>query len=298
MKVLITGKSGQVGTDLCRTAPKGAEVIAFGHQQLDITDRGKLEAAVAEVQPDFIINAAAYTAVDRAESEKDAAYAVNAIGAGYLAGAARKVSARLIHVSTDFVFDGTKSTPYLPEDPVNPLSVYGKSKAEGEKLVREAYAANTLLLRTSWVYSVSGNNFVKTMLRLMREKPEIRVVADQAGAPTWSKNLALVIWSMVANNTHGGIYHWSDAGVASWYDFAVAIYEEAKAIGLLDKPVTILPIATSQYPTPATRPAYSVLDTSGTRRIWGVQTEHWRGALRRMLVDYQKLVKVGEQLAR
>jgi len=298
MKVLITGKNGQLGRDLCKSVAKDIELVAYGHQELDITSRDTVTRMISTEKPDVIINAAAYTAVDKAESDKEAAYAVNAAGAGYLAAAAREISARFIHLSTDFVFDGLKSTPYLPDDPVNPVSVYGKSKAEGERLVREKYAANSIIVRTSWVYSVTGNNFVKTMLRLMKERNEIRVVADQAGTPTWSKNLAMMLWGMVGNNIHAGIYHWSDTGMASWYDFAVAIQEEALALQLLDKPVTILPIATSQYPTAATRPAYSVLDTSSTRKIWGVPSEHWRSALRKMLLEHKKLIQLSNELIR
>jgi dTDP-4-dehydrorhamnose reductase len=296
MKVLITGKDGQVGHDLRKSAPKGIALVALGHQDLDVTSRENVSSIINTHKPDYIINAAAYTAVDKAESEKDMAYAVNAAGTGYLAAAARDVSARFIHISTDFVFDGMKSSPYQPDDAVNPLSVYGKTKAEGEKLVREKYAANSIIVRTSWVYSVTGNNFVKTMLRLMKERSEVRVVADQIGSPTWSKNFALMIWGMVTNNTHAGFYHWADAGAASWYDFAVAVHEEARAIQLLDKPVTVMPITTSQYPTPARRPAYSVLDTTAARKIWGIQSEHWRSALRKMLVEHQKLIQLSDEL--
>ncbi len=298
MKILITGKNGQVGRDLCKSAPKEINLIAYDHHDLDITSREAVNRVISTGKPDVIINAAAYTAVDKAESDKDIAYATNATGTGYLATAARDISARFIHLSTDFVFDGLKSTPYLPEDPTGPLSVYGKSKAEGEKLVRENYTSNSIIVRTSWVYSVTGNNFVKTMLRLMKDRDEVRVVADQTGSPTWSKNLALMIWAMVTNKVPAGIYHWSDTGVASWYDFAVAIYEESIALQLLDKPVSILPISTSQYPTPAKRPAYSVLDTVTTRKIWGVQSEHWRHALRKMLVEHQRLIQLSNELVK
>lgn len=296
MKVLITGKNGQLGRELCKSVPKDIEFIAYGHQELDITSRDTVTRLISAAKPDVIINTAAYTAVDKAESNNEGAYAANAIGAGYLAAAAHEVSACFIHLSTDFVFDGMKSSPYFPDDPVAPLSVYGKSKAEGEKLVRENYAANSIIMRTSWVYSVTGNNFVKTMLRLMNERNEIRVVADQIGSPTWAKNLAQVIWSMIANNTPAGTYHWSDSGVASWYDFAVAIFEEARGLTMLDHEVSILPIVTSQYPTPARRPAYSVMDTTATRNVWGIHTEHWRSALRKMLLEQKKLILLANKL--
>jgi len=298
MKVLITGKNGQLGRELCKSVSKDAQLVAYGHQELDITSRDAINRVIITDNPDVIINAAAYTAVDKAETDKEAAYAINAIGAGYLATAAREASARFIHLSTDFVFDGMKSTPYLPNDPINPLSVYGKSKAEGERLVRENYSANSIIVRTSWVYSVTGNNFVKTMLRMMMNRDEVRIVADQTGSPSWAKNLALTIWALVANNAVAGTYHWSDNGVASWYDFAVAIQEEAIALQLLDKPVSILPITTLQYPTAAIRPAYSVLDTSATRKIWGVQSEHWRSALRKMLLEHKKLIQLSNEMMR
>ena len=298
MKVLITGKNGQVGNDLTKSVPKGIELYSFGHQELDITSQDALSDKIIDIKPDYIINAAAYTAVDRAEKEQDKAYSVNATAVEYLAKSAREISSRLIHLSTDFVFDGTKSTPYQPNDSVNPESIYGKSKAEGERFIQKNYAANSIILRTSWVYSVTGNNFVKTMLKLMKERDEIRVVVDQVGAPTWSKNLAKTIWAMISNNVHAGTYHWSDSGVASWYDFAVAIYGEAKEINLIDKPLTIIPITTSQYPTPAKRPAYSVLDASQTNKIWGVQQEHWRSALRNMLLDHNKLVQLSNELTK
>ena len=285
MKVLITGKNGQLGRDICRLVPVGAELFAYGHAELDIASEPDLKRIVSAVKPDIIINAAAYTAVDKAESDQDNAFAINASGAGYLAAAAQENAALLIHVSTDFVFDGTKSTPYQPDDLVAPLSVYGKSKEQGEALIRKHHADNSIVIRTSWVYSTTGNNFVKTMIRLMGERSELRVVADQIGSPTWSRNLARAIWHLVDADVQAGTLHWADAGVASWYDFAVAIYEEASSIGLLDKPVIIHPITTSQYPTPARRPHYSVLDTTSLRALPGIQSEHWRAALKQMLLE-------------
>ena len=285
MKVLITEKKGQLGKDLMKSAPKGIELFPFGRDELDITSETAISEQLNEIQPEYIINTAAFTAVDKAEKETEQAIAVNSTGAGNLALAAREHSAKFLQVSTDFVFDGNQTTPYLPDAPINPLSIYGKTKANGEILVRKHFAAGSIILRTSWVYSTTGRNFVKTMLNFMRERQEIKVVIDQVGSPTWSKNLALTIWAMVTNNVHVGIYHWSDAGVASWYDFAVAIYEEATTLGLLSNPVKISPIPTAQFQTPAKRPAYSVLDSSQTNKIWGVQQEHWRTALRKMLIE-------------
>ncbi len=296
MRVLITGKNGQVGNDLVKTVPKGIDLYPFGHNDLDITCETTISTKLNEIKPDYIINAAAYTAVVRAEKEHKQATLVNTTAAGYLSAAAKEVAAKFLHISTDFVFDGLQSSPYQPDTPANPFSIYGESKANGEALVRKYFAAGSIILRTSWVYSTTGHNFVKTMLNLMRDRDELQVVCDQVGTPTWSKNLALTIWAMVTNNAHSGIYHWSDAGVASWYDFAIAIYEEALNFQLLDKTIKIIPVSTSQYPTPAKRPAYSVLDSSLTNKIWGVQQEHWRQALRKMLIEQKKLIQISNEL--
>ncbi len=281
-----------------KSAPKGIELFPFGRDELDITSETAISEQLNEIQPEYIINTAAFTAVDKAEKESEQAIAVNSTGAGNLALAAMEHSAKFLQLYTDFVFDGNQTTPYLPDAPINPLSIYGKTKANGEILVRKHFAAGSIILRTSWVYSTTGRNFVKTMLNLMRERQEIKVVIDQVGSPTWSKNLALTIWAMVTNNVHAGIYHWSDAGVASWYDFAVAIYEEATTLGLLSNPVKICPIPTAQFPTPAKRPAYSVLDSSQTNKIWGVQQEHWRTALRKMLIEQKKLIQLSDEFIR
>jgi dTDP-4-dehydrorhamnose reductase len=298
VKVLITGKKGQVGNELFKTIPKSVEAHSFDHNELDITSILAISEKMNDIKPDYIINAAAYTNVDKAENESDKAMKTNAIGADYLAQCASKISARLIHISTDFVFDGKSSIPYSPNSPVRPISVYGKSKAEGERLVIEANAANSIILRTSWVYSTTGRNFVKTMINLMQEREQISVVVDQLGSPTWSKNLALTIWSIINNKQSAGIYHYSDAGVASWYDFAIAIYEEARKLELINKEVKILPITTSQYITPATRPSFSVLDSTKTVKIWGVQQEHWRSALRKMLMEQKNIINLTNELIR
>ncbi|MDH5299854.1 MAG: dTDP-4-dehydrorhamnose reductase [Gammaproteobacteria bacterium] len=279
MKVLITGANGQVGWELQQRIPDGYEVYAVDVDQLDIRDELSVNAFVDRIKPDLIINAAAYTAVDKAESDKETAYAVNAYGAGYLAASAKKSGARLIHISTDFVFDGAKSTPYTPEDKPNPLNVYGASKLEGERLVAEE-CPDAVIIRTAWVYSVHGNNFVKTMLRLMRERDELSVVCDQIGTPTWAGSLASAIWEMADRPKLRGIYHYTDAGVASWYDFAVAIQQEALAIGLLSKEIVIKPIAASEYFTPARRPSFGVLDK---KMKDGPLLHHWQLVLKKML---------------
>lgn len=283
MKVLITGGNGQLGWELQRCVPEGAEVFAFSSAALDITDENLVQKTIAEVKPEVIINGAAYTAVDKAEQEKERAYLVNSHGVANLAGCASQHKIRVVHVSTDFVFNGRSSTPYLPDDRTDPLGVYGASKREGEqKLVGIMAEQKLTIVRTAWVYSSHGMNFVKTMLRLMGEKEKLGVVADQIGSPTWAWGLARAIWQIIEKDI-SGLYHWTDAGVASWYDFAVAIQEEALAIGLLARGIPIAPLRTEEYPTPAARPAYSVLDKS---RLWkkiNATPTHWRASLREML---------------
>lgn len=281
MRVLVLGSGGQVGRAVQAAAPSTQEVVAKTRAGLDITNEAAVAACLAEAPVDWIVNAAAYTAVDRAETDQAAAFASNDAAVGVLARAGAAVGARLLHLSTDFVFDGHANRAYLPGDATNPLSVYGASKLAGEQqALREPSA---IVLRTAWVYDSSGRNFVLTMLRLMRERPEVRVVCDQIGAPTCATGIAQAIWGLVAAAAPGGVYHWTDPGVASWYDFAVAIQEEALARGLLTQAVPIVPIATAAYPTPARRPAFSVLDSHATRALLGVPASHWRHHLRNVL---------------
>ncbi|MDE2461001.1 MAG: dTDP-4-dehydrorhamnose reductase [Gammaproteobacteria bacterium] len=284
MKVLITGSAGQLGRSLLKTAPADMEIKATD-AELDICDPAALQKTLRSFKPAVIVNAAAYTAVDRAESERDLAFAVNAAGVENLARAARDGGARLIHVSTDFVFDGTKSSPYLPTDSMRPLNVYGASKAEGEKRMRAVLGEAGVIVRTGWLYAGEGNNFVKTILKLLREKDSFGVIADQVGTPTWARGLAEVLWKIVRDPKIAGTYHWSDAGVASWYDFAVAIQEEALAAGLLSRAIPIRPLATFEYPLPAKRPGYSVLDKHSLLTAVGAVPIHWREALRKMLAE-------------
>jgi dTDP-4-dehydrorhamnose reductase len=281
MKVLITGAGGQLGQALLASAPANATIVALGRGDLDIADAAAVARRVAAEAPDLIVNAAAYTAVDKAESEEAQAYRINGQAPGHLAAAARAEGARFVHVSTDFVFDGTSGIPYAPDHPTAPLGVYGASKLAGEDAVR-AVDPEALILRTAWVYGVTGHNFVRTMLRLMAERDEVRVVADQIGTPTFAGSLAQAIWTLEAARAHG-LHHWTDSGAASWYDFAVAIQEEACAIGLLARAVPVVPIATSDYPTPAKRPSYSVLDKRGAVALAGAPAPHWRVNLRYML---------------
>lgn len=282
MRVLVLGAGGQVGRAVTQAAPAGLDVLTRTRAELDIGDEAAVTRFLGEMPVDWIVNGAAYTAVDRAESEHAQAQAINGTAVGVLARAAGRSGARLVHLSTDFVFDGRSNRAYRPDDATHPLSVYGATKLAGEQAAL-GQGAQSLVLRTAWVYDASGRNFVLTMLRLMRERPEVRVVADQIGAPTWATGIARVIWGLITANAPAGLLHWTDAGVASWYDFAVAIQEEALARGLLTQAVPIVPIATAAYPTPAERPKFSVLDSAATRTLLGVPAQHWRHNLRNML---------------
>ena len=297
MRVLITGASGQLGWELRRAAPRDAAVAAFSRQELDIADAPAVARAVTDFGPEVILNAAAFTAVDRAETEPEAAFAVNAVGAGNVARAAAAGGAFLVHVSTDFVFDGAAARPYPPDAGTNPLGVNGTRKVAGEERVRQEAGETSLILRSSWLYGSQGHNFVKTMLRVMGERDQVKVVADQMGAPTWTRSLAEVIWAAAAGKLTG-VHHWSDAGVASWYDFAVAIQEKALEIGLLRRRVPVHAIASEDYPTPARRPRYSVLDTSALRDAPGVSPRHWQISLGDMLKELKEQVGCGDSLSR
>lgn len=284
MKVLVTGAGGQLGRALAVKAPEAIDFSAVSRAECDLSDPASITAAVAAHRPDVLINAAAYTAVDRAESEVELAMRVNGEAVMVMRDALGAYGGRLVQVSTDFVFDGTSSRAYRPEDKRNPLSTYGLSKAAGE----DAAGADALIVRTSWVYAAGGGNFVRTMLRLMRERDELSVVHDQLGAPTLARGLAATIWALVAANA-SGIFHHRDAGVASWYDFAVAIQEEALALGMLSRSIPIHPIPSSAYPVPARRPAFALLDDSATRALLGDAPPHWRVNLREMLKEEQAL---------
>jgi len=282
VKVLIAGAAGQVGRALVDSAPTPIEVVKCSHQNLDVADERAVLSCIRLHAPDVIVNAAAYTAVDRAESEPELARRVNSDGPRYLALAAREVGARLVHVSTDFVFDGASSIPYPPEAPTNPLNVYGVTKRAGEEAVLEVLPGRSVVLRTSWLYAAEGSNFVRTMLRLMCAHGAVRVVADQVGTPTAARSVAQAIWKITERPSVTGIHHWSDAGVASWYDFAVAIADIAELRGLLASAITVTPISTEEYPTPARRPRYSVLDKRSLA-VLGIAPVHWRRQLQSVL---------------
>ena len=264
--ILVTGASGQLGQTLVRLWEQSPipqfQFSALPRAQLDISKPDLAAAVLSELQPTVIVNAAAYTQVDKAESDPDAAYLINEAGTATLARWAAHSGAQLLHISTDFVFDGSNTSPYLPDDQTKPLGVYGASKLAGEKALLAASNDNAAIIRTSWLYSEYGSNFVKTMLRLMAERDALSVVDDQIGSPTSTHSLARLIFAMIQKRDYRGIYHWNDGGSISWFEFAQQIKGQALQAGLLKKTIPITPIATSEYPTPALRPAYSVLDRS------------------------------------
>jgi len=283
MKIIVIGKSGQLAWELSQLSSVEIEIVCLGRNDIDITDISSIYEVLSEYQAQAVINASAYTAVDDAESDTDNAYALNAIAVGNLAEACKKMLIPFLHISTDFVFHGDKGAPYLPDDEIDPLGVYGASKAEGEKLITELYLEHSAIIRTSWVYSTHGNNFVNTMLKFMSAKPELGIISDQIGSPTYAKGLAETC-VLALKNKLVGIHHYTDTGVASWFDFAVAIQNIGLDLGLLDKKIPIRPILTSQYPTPAKRPHYSVLDKSSLlNALPCISLAHWQEQLKDMM---------------
>jgi len=285
VKVLVTGAEGQLGRALIRTAPSDWTIIGLGRSQLDITHENAVRIAISNTQPDIVINAAAYTAVDRAEQEPDLAGNINSNAVRFLVAALQQTGGRLVQFSTDFVFDGTHYRPYHPNDEPAPLNVYGRSKLEGERIALQQ--PGNLIIRTAWVYGVHGANFVKTMLRLMKEREELRVVADQIGTPTHVNALARTTWGLLHASAES-IFHVTDSGVASWYDFAVAIQAEALNAGILERRIPITPISSADYPTPARRPFYGVLDKTETWMLLGRPARHWRDELRLMITELRE----------
>jgi len=286
LKILLTGRNGQVGWELERALAPLGEVFSFDHRQLDIANPVAIVSRVRDVKPDVIVNPAAYTAVDKAESDHEQAFLVNAAGPGFLAAEAKASGALLVHYSTDYVYNGTKTRPYVETDPTNPLSVYGRSKLEGDKAIQAA-GCRYLILRTSWVYGPRGKNFLLTMLRLAREGDELRIVNDQRGAPTSAIALADATADILRR--HGtdasGLFHLTAAGETTWFGFAEAIM--ARARPRLGRVPRLVPITTAEYPTRAKRPANSMLDCGKASRTLGVALADWRSSLdevwRRML---------------
>ena len=296
MKVLITGAVGQLGQELRRSVPAAiagqpVELIATsrsggdGAHALDLADAVACRTFVEHHRPNWLINAGAYTAVDLAEAEPELAQAVNARAPEAFAETLQASGGRLLQISTDFVFNGSQGSPYKPDQQVDPLGVYGASKAAGERAAAAVLdPARLCILRTSWVYGPVGKNFLLTMLRLMRERDQLGVVADQVGCPTATPGLAQACWAVIEHSA-SGVHHWSDAGAATWYDFAVAIAELGERAGLLHSPVQINPLTTADYPTPAKRPGYSLLDSSLTREALALASSHWRLALENVISE-------------
>ncbi|NCS05350.1 MAG: dTDP-4-dehydrorhamnose reductase [Microcystis aeruginosa G13-07] len=283
-KVLLIGAKGQVGQELQLTLPQLGEVISISREELDLTNSEKIGQLIREIHPDYLVNAAAYTAVDKAETEPELAYSINATVPKIMAESAEKIQAKFLHISTDYVFDGRKNTPYLETDLTNPLGVYGQSKLRGEEEIKTVNS-QAIILRTAWVYGSYGkSNFVKTMLRLGKEREELKVVVDQVGSPTWDKDIAAAITQLLINaDNPAGIYNFTNSGIASWFDLTKAIFEEAKISGIPLKIQRVIPITTAEYPTPAARPAYSVLSGQKISQQLGYIPPYWRDSLKAML---------------
>ena len=284
MKILAIGSRGQLGWELSKQEKhSNFEILAVDLPELDITNTAQIENIFALFKPSIVINAAAYTNVDKAETDHGLAFAVNKDGPANLAKVCAKTNAPLIHISTDFVFDGNRTVPYNELDPVSPLSIYGKSKADGENEVRIQLKEH-IILRTSWLYGIHGHNFVKNMLRLGREKKFIKVVDDQYGSPTCAADLSETIWAVVSYIRNGsevdwGTYHYCGEGITTWYRFAVEIFETASRYGLIKTP-KIIPITTAEYPTPAKRPAFSALACRLIKNKFGINTKPWQESLK------------------
>jgi dTDP-4-dehydrorhamnose reductase len=290
-RILLIGADGQVGRELQQTLAPLGEVILATRQTLDLCQSAAITTVIEQHRPDWIVNAAAYTAVDRAEQEPELAAMINHTAPQIVASQAQRQGATLLHISTDYVFDGSKGSPYQEDDPPQPIGAYGQTKWLGEQAVQQNCDRH-IILRTAWVHGAQGQaNFVKTMLRLGAERPELRVVADQIGAPTWAGDIAEAIAQLLAQfqPEQAGIYHYTNSGAASWYDFAIAIFEEARLLGFSLKVEQVIPITTAEYPTPARRPAYSVLNCQKISALLGSHPPHWRQSLRLMLADlYQR----------
>ena len=288
MKIVVIGKSGQLAREIADLDTPNTECIFLGRDDVDVLDKKDILKQLTELGANAVINAAAYTAVDLAETVQENAFNINQIAVENLAHCCQQLCIHLVQVSTDFVFNGTSCKPYLVNDVKDPIGVYGQSKANAEDKLLAIHKSNSCIIRTSWVYSRFGNNFVKTIIRLASQKDKLGIIADQIGSPTCAKGLAQACLHASINTTTG-IYHWTDLGVSSWYDFAVAIQELALEQKLLDKAIPINPIRTEDYPTPAARPHYSVLDKTGNDEYFnGISAHHWRVNLNNMLVNYAK----------
>ncbi len=287
VRYLVTGASGQLGSSMKRRLVGHADPVFLSRRELDLGNPAEIRRVLRNLDFDVLVNAAAFTAVDAAESEGVLAREINAIAPGVLAEECKAKSAKMVHISTDFVFGGGHSSPIGTSAERRPVSVYGQTKMDGEDAVRSVLGSSASVVRTAWLYATGGRNFVATMLRLFRTGRTVNVVADQIGTPTWTDTLAGSIVDLVDKGGEG-VFHVTDAGVASWYDFAVAIGEIATARGILVASPTVEAIRTCEYPTPAARPSYSVLDTSGTSSVLGYKSNHWRDSLDRCLSEWPK----------
>lgn len=285
MKILLTGSQGQVGQAIVEKAQEfNIHLIACDRKMLDITDMANIQDIIKTYSPDYIINSAAYTAVDKAESEPEKAFAVNSLGAENLAKISAQYNVPLIHLSTDYIFDGEKASPYIESDKANPIGIYAKSKWAGEEAVRK-YCKNHIILRISWVFGEYGNNFVKTMLRLMKERETLQIVSDQTGCPTYTGDIADVILKMITTPDLAqsyGTYHYTNIPSTNWFEFAKAIYTEASKFDILQTKL-IKPINTADYPTPAKRPKNSVLNTALFQKVFKISLQSWQKGLEKTL---------------
>ena len=288
MNVLLTGASGQVGKYLVHTCPDKVNLLALDKHALDISNRDNIKEIFNQFEPNLVINAAAYTSVENAEAEKELAYQINRNGVANIALACKTNNIRLIHYSTDYVFDGNNSSPYTIQDIPNPINVYGQSKLEGEKKALEINCDKTLIIRTSWVYSNHGDNFVKTMLKLMNENESIEIITDQTGTPTWAKSIAKITWRFVIQPELNGVFNFSDSGSTTWFEFAKEIQSIATKYNILNNATKIIPITTEDYSSNVKRPLYSVLDCNKTWELLNVKPDDWRTSLGKMLQNYNQ----------
>ncbi len=294
MKILLTGATGQLGKSVINSKPKNIELLIADREKLDFLNPKNCEKVIISEKPDWVINCAAYTNVDKAENDIELSNIVNGLAPEALAKAISHIKGNLLHISTDFVFDGKQNYAYGTKQKRNPINQYGFSKSLGEKLIEKNIINNAraTILRTSWLIGPIGKNFVTVMLKLHAEKDQIYVVSDQIGAPTFTKDLASICWDIInlqKSEESTQILHWSDSGVASWYDIAEAIGEIGLELGILKKRAAVVPIKTKQYPSPARRPRYSLLDTQKTAELIGKIPIHWRKNLRKLLIEYKKL---------
>jgi len=281
-KVLLLGALGQLGREVAYRVPQSVDLIALSKAELDISSESDINRVITSSAPETVINTAAYTKVDKAESEPELAFAVNQRGIEFLSNCCG-LETRILHLSTDFVFNSFKNAPFAPNAPTEPISVYGRSKLAGEQALLKNRPKTSVVLRTSWLYGTETTNFLTTMLELMKTRDELNVVNDQFGSPTSVETLADIVWRLALNSNANGVFHWSDRGVITWYDFALEIQQQALDLNLLTTQIPVNPIPTEEYPTPATRPEYSALDSTATEAITGMKTRPWKEQLASVL---------------